>query len=288
NSIVSISDTDIEVLKTSIRNYQLKKKKDHKMSQTTYCANCGKEISITARFCRFCGSPIRRGQVESPAPPVARRKESVQTPSPEPTRFVQDDAIEKIPSSVVDSLYARKRKKQINNEMKSLLKDIDELGKKLEIGLIDDTQSNNQTLKLQEKIDSLQKEKETLKPEPLEIEKFIESEKKWFARLEKIEEKNKAGSVSRAVYDSLKDEYSSELATTQRKRATEERKVRRWLVDLQKEVRILETKIESLKVRSDIEGQNQEETNQTLVKLSDQRVRKATAAEVLLEILETL
>ncbi len=258
------------------------------MSQTTYCANCGKEISITARFCRFCGSPIRRGQVESTTPPVARREESVQTPSPEPTRFVQDDAIEKIPSSVVDSLYARKRKKQINNEMKSLLKDIDELGKKLEIGLIDDTQSNNQTLKLQEKIDSLQKEKETLKPEPLEIEKFIESEKKWFARLEKIEEKNKAGSVSRAVYDSLKDEYSSELATTQRKRATEERKVRRWLVDLQKEVRILETKIESLKVRSDIEGQNQEETNQTLVKLSDQRVRKATAAEVLLEILETL
>ncbi|MHA2288567.1 MAG: zinc ribbon domain-containing protein [Promethearchaeota archaeon] len=258
------------------------------MSQTTYCANCGKEISITARFCRFCGSPIRRGQTESTAPPVARRTQRARTPSPEPTRFVQDDVIEKIPSSVVDSLYARKRKKQINNEMKSLLKDIDELGKKLEIGLIDDAQSNNQTVKLQEKIDSLQKEKETLKPESLEIETLIESEKKWFARLEKIEEKNRAGSVSRAVYDSLKDEYSSELATTQRKKGTEERKVRRWLVDLQKEVRILETKVESLKVRSDIEGQNQEEASQKIMKLSDQRVRKATAAEVILEILEAL
>ncbi len=258
------------------------------MSQTTYCANCGKEISITARFCRFCGSPIRRGQNDTPAPPVARQAQNTYTPSPEPTRSIQEDIIEKIPASIVDSLYARKRKTQINNEMKSLLKDIDELGKKLEIGLIDDTQSSNQTMKFQEKITSLQKEKDALKPEPLEIEKLGESEKKWLERLEKIEEKNRAGEVSRAVYDSLKDEYSSELATTQRKKATEERKVRRWLVDLQKEVRVLETKVESLKVRSDIEGQNQEEANQKIMKLSDERVRKATAAEVLLEIIELI
>ncbi len=258
------------------------------MSQTTYCVNCGKEISETARFCRFCGSPIRRGQDESTTPPVARRVENVYTPSPEPIRSVHEDVIEKIPSSVVDSLYARKRKKQINNEMKSLLKDVDELGKKLEIGLIDDAQSTNQTAKLQEKINSLQKEKDTLKPEFLEIETLLEAEKKWLVRLEKIEDKNRAGDVSRAVYDSLKDEYSSELATTQRKKATEERKVRRWLVDLQKETRVLETKVESLKVRSEIEGQTLSEANQKIMDLSNQRVRKATAAEVLIEILETL
>ena len=142
--------------------------------------------------------------------------------------------------------------------------------------------------KLQEKINSLQKEKDTLKPELLEIETLLEAEKKWFARLEKIEDKNRAGDVSRAVYDSLKDEYSSELATTQRKKATEERKVRRWLVDLQKETRVLETKVESLKVRSEIEGQTLSEANQKIIDLSNQRVRKATAAEVLIEILETL
>ncbi|PWI48731.1 hypothetical protein CEE45_04910 [Candidatus Heimdallarchaeota archaeon B3_Heim] len=258
------------------------------MSQTTYCVNCGKEISITARFCRFCGSPIRRGQDETTTPPVARSVERVHTPSPEPIRSVHEDVIEKIPSAVVDSLYARKRKKQINNEMKSLLKDVDELGKKLEIGLIDDAQSTSQTAKLQEKINSLQKEKDTLKPELLEIETLREAEKKWLARLEKIEDKNRAGDVSRAVYDSLKDEYSSELATTQRKKATEERKVRRWLVDLQKETRVLETKVESLKVRSEIEGQTLSEANQKIMDLSNQRVRKATAAEVLIEILETL
>ena len=258
------------------------------MSQTTYCANCGKEISITARFCRFCGGPIRRGQQEPTPPPVARRAQRVPTSAPEPTRFGQDEAIEKIPSSIVDSLYARKRKKQIKSEMKSILKDIDELGKKLEIGLIDDSQSSNQTAKLQEKISSLQKEKDTLKPEALEIEKLVEEEKKSFARLEKIEDKNRAGGVSRAVYDSLKDEYSSELATAQRKKATEERKIRRWLVDLQKESRILETKVESLKVRSDIEGQNLDGAKQKIEKLSDERVRKATAAEVLLEIISTL
>lgn len=258
------------------------------MSQTTYCANCGKEISVTARFCRFCGSPIRRGQNELRTPPTARQTQRTHASSPEPIRPVQEDVIEKIPSSIIDSLYARKRKKQINTEMKTLLKDIDELGKKLEIGLITDTESASQTEKLQEKINSLQKEKDSLNPEPLEIEKLIESENKWSERLEKIEEKNRAGEVSQAVYDSLKDEYSSGLATTQRKKATEERKVRRWLVDLQKEVRVLETKVESLKVRLDIEGHNQEEAKQKIASLSDQRVRKATAAEVLLEVLEAI
>jgi hypothetical protein len=258
------------------------------MSQTTYCANCGKEISITARFCRFCGSPIRRGQKESRSPPAEQQIQRVHTPSPEPIRPIQEEAIEKIPSSIVDSLYARKRKKQINTEMKSLLKDIDELGKKLEIGLIDNAQSNQQTAKIQDKINSLQKEKDSLNPEPLEIEKLIESEKKWSERLEKIDDKNRAGEVSQAVYDSLKDEYSSGLATTQRKKATEERKVRRWLVDLQKEVRVLETKVESLKVRSDIEGRNLEEVNQKIASLSDQRIRKASAAEVILEVLESI
>ncbi|MHA2107963.1 MAG: zinc-ribbon domain-containing protein, partial [Candidatus Hodarchaeales archaeon] len=165
------------------------------MSQTTYCANCGKEISITARFCRFCGSPIRRGQEESVPPPRARRTQSTPISSPEPARSVREDAIEKIPSSIVDSLYARKRKKQIKSEMKSLLKDVDELGKKLEIGLIDDAQSSNQTVKLQEKITALQKEKDVLKPEALEIEELVEGERKWLERLEKIEEKNRAGEV---------------------------------------------------------------------------------------------
>ena len=68
----------------------------------------------------------------------------------------------------------------------------------------------------------------------------------------------------------------------------EERKVKRWLVDLQKEVRILETKIESLKVRSEIEGSLEEDNNKKISKLTQSRVKKATAAEVLTEILQEI
>ena len=88
------------------------------MSQTTYCTNCGKEISITARFCRFCGSPIRRSQADSSISTSPSQSPSVYTPSPQPTRVVQPEPMEKIPDSVVDALYARKRKAQIKSELK--------------------------------------------------------------------------------------------------------------------------------------------------------------------------
>ena len=258
------------------------------MSQTTYCTNCGKQISITARFCRFCGTSIRRTQSEPSPTPMERRPQPIRPQTTIPTQPPQPEAIEKIPESIIDLLYARKRKIQIKSELKSLLKDVDELAKKVEIGLITDAESTKQSEKIQTKISSLQEEKSKLKIEPLDIEIFTESEKKSLERLEKIEEKNRAGGVSRAVYDSLKDEYSTELATAQRKKASEERKVKRWLVDLQKEVRILETKIESLKVRSEIEGSLEEDNNRKISKLTQSRVKKATAAEVLTEILQEI
>jgi len=158
----------------------------------------------------------------------------------------------------------------------------------VEIGLLNDTESTQQSEKIQAKISTLQEEKSKLTVQPLDIEIFTEDEKKSLERLERIEEKNRSGAVSRAVYDSLKDEYSTELATSQRKKATEERKVKRWLVDLQKEVRILETKIESLKVRSEIEGTIKEDNNKKISKLTQSRVKKATAAEVLTEILQEI
>lgn len=258
------------------------------MSQTTYCTNCGKQISITARFCRFCGTPMRRTQSETSPPPTEIRPQQIHSQPSQPSRPPQPEVIEKIPESIIDLLYARKRKIQIKTELKSLLKDVDELSKKVEIGLIADTESMQQSKRIQVKITSLQEEKSKLTVQPLDIEVFTEDEKKLYERLEKIEDKNRSGGVSRAVYDSLKDEYSTELATTQRKKATEERKVKRWLVDLQKEVRILETKIESLKVRSEIEGNLEEDNHQIISKLTQSRVKKATAAEKLTEILQEI
>lgn len=258
------------------------------MSQTTYCTNCGKEISITARFCRFCGTSIKRTSSESTPSPEIRQTPSASHSVPQSTRTFQPEPIEKIPDAIVNSLYARKRKDQIKDELKTLLEDIDNLDKKVEIGLINESESSVQSTKIQEKISSLQNEQETLKSQPLDLEIHREEEKKWFERLEKIEEKNRANAVSKPVYESLKDEYSAGLATTRRKRSTEERKAKRWLVDLQKEARVLETKIESLKVRSEIEGADSEDIRQKTEKLSKKRVKKAFAAEILTKILQDL
>ncbi|MFX0014291.1 MAG: zinc-ribbon domain-containing protein [Promethearchaeota archaeon] len=253
----------------------------------TYCTNCGKEISVTARFCRFCGTPIGRSQ-SSPTPEPASPSLSA-TPAPmrQPT-IMPTEVTEKIPDEIVDALYARKRKNQIKAELKKLLEEIDELSKKVEIGLIDENESTEMTNKIQSNIATLQEEQNNLQTQPLELETFVEDEKKWQKRLEKIEEKMRAQAVSDEVYYSLRDEYSSELASVQQKIATEERKARRWLVDLQKEARELETKIERLRVRGEIEGLTPEEINQKNKDLSQQHAKKSVAAEVLTQILGAL
>ena len=159
------------------------------MSQTTYCTNCGKEISITARFCRFCGSPIRRSQADSSSSPPPSRPSTVFERSHQPSGVVKTVSMEKIPDSVVDALYARKRKTQIKSELKSLLKEVDELSKKVEIGLIDDAQSSSQTSDLQETMGKLQEEQKSLVTQPLDLESLTEEQKKWDERLDKLNEK---------------------------------------------------------------------------------------------------
>lgn len=273
--------------KTSPQDFH-KLEKDSYMSNTTYCSNCGKQISITARFCRFCGTPIRKSRRTTPSqtvssPPPTRPQTAPRRPVAPPT-----EVIEKIPDDIVDNLYARKRKSQIKSELKKLLDETDDLSKKVDIGLIEESESAEKIEVIQSKISTLQEEQKTLQTQPLDLEKFAESEKKWHQRLEKLEEKKRAQIVSNEVYSSLRDEYSSELATLQRKAASEERKAKRWLVDLQKEVRELETKIERLRVRGEIEGLSKEEISQKSADLTKLRVKKATAAEVLTEILGNL
>ncbi|MFX0051721.1 MAG: zinc-ribbon domain-containing protein [Candidatus Hodarchaeota archaeon] len=258
------------------------------MSSTTYCSNCGKQISITARFCRFCGTPIKKSRIQTPSqvvtpPPPTRPPVTPRGPVAPPT-----EVIEKIPDSIIENLYARKRKGQIKLELKRLLDETDELSKKVEIGLIEESESKEKIDSIQSKILTLQEEQKTLQTQPLDLENFAESERKWQQRLEKLEEKNRAQIVSKDVYTSLRDEYSSELASIQRKAASEERKAKRWLVDLQKDVRNLEAKIEQLRVRGEIERLNSDDIKQKSADLSQQRVKKATAADVLTEILGNL
>jgi hypothetical protein len=198
------------------------------------------------------------------------------------------EVTEKIPDDIVDLLYSRKRKDQIKAELKQLLDQIDELTKKVEIGLITEDESSSKIEEIQSNITTLQDEQKTLQAQPLELETLVEDEKLWQKRIEKIEEKKRAQAVSNDVYTSLCDEYSSELAAVQQKVAVEERKARRWLVDLQKDSRDLETKVEQIRVRGEIEGLSKEEIAQKTEDLNLERVKKSTASEVLTQVLGSL
>ena len=254
----------------------------------TYCTNCGKEISVTARFCRFCGTTIKRAQSATPSPePFSPSLSAPQAPARK-TISPQSEITEKIPDDIVDILYARERKNQIKTDLKKLLDEIDELTKKVEIGLIEESESTEMIEKIQSNMVMLQEEQKNLQTQPLELETLVEDEKNWQKRLEKIEEKKRAQAVSNEVYSSLRDEYSSELAAIQQKVAVEERKARRWLVDLQKESRDLETKIERLRVRGEIEGLRKEQITEKTEELIIQQAKKSTASDVLARILSSL
>jgi chromosome segregation ATPase len=194
-------------------------------------------------------------------------------------------AVEKIPNEIVEILYARRRSDQIKKELKKMLEEISELSKKVEIGLIEAEDSNQQVNQLQARISTLQEEKAGLQLKSLELETSIENERKLQERLEKLEEKNRAQALSREVYSSLRDEYMTELTSVQQKAAIEIRKAKRWLVDLQKDVRVLDTQIEQKKVRGEIEGVGVSGVMSQIEKLKIQREKKALAAEVLTEIL---
>jgi len=254
------------------------------MSQTTYCTNCGKEITATARFCRFCGTPVRKSQSYSSPPETTPHREDSPTPvtfSP-PTR----EEAETVPESILNSLYARKRKKQIKSELKQLLNEIDELDKKVEIGLIDEEEKKKKIDSLQTIMVKLQEEQKTLEPQPLELEVLVEEEKLWRKRLEKLEETNRAQTVTKEVYASLRDEYATELAKAQSKASSEERKARRWLISLQRDTRELESEMERLRVKGEIEGKSSDEIQQELEKNNEEFKKKSIAAETLMEALK--
>ncbi len=256
------------------------------MSQT-YCANCGKQISQTARFCRFCGTPARRSESTTPRTSPTREFSHSPEPARAPTPVVVEP-VEKIPQEIIDTLYARKRKDEIKDELTKLLDEVEELGKKVEIGLITEEESNQLSKDLQDKIIAIKKEQTALQPKPIDLELLIEDERKWKLRLEKIEEKRRAQAVSEEVFTSLRDEYSSELASVQQKKSIEERKARRWLVDLQRDTRELNIQVERLKVRADVERIDSEKLLQETKDLTLKMKKKSAAAEILSEILSTI
>jgi len=160
------------------------------------------------------------------------------------------------------------------------------LDKKVEIGLIDEEEKKKKIDSLQTIMVKLQEEQKTLEPQPLELEVLVEEEKLWRKRLEKLEETNRAQTVTKEVYASLRDEYATELAKAQSKASSEERKARRWLISLQRDTRELESEMERLRVKGEIEGKSSDEIQQELEKNNEEFKKKSIAAETLMEALK--
>lgn len=253
-----------------------------------FCTNCGAKISGSAKFCRFCGKKTKLSGKKTDPTPLRReiRSETQQANSRPPVEVTEP--YEEIPEDILNILYSRKRNTKIDSEMRKLLSEVEQIEKKLEVGLMESSESTNLITGIKENLTKLQAEKKSLTEGKIKIESLIEDKNKFQTVLEKLEDKKRLGEVSEEVYRTLHKDYSTNLNNAKRDLGIEERKCRRWIVQLRKDTKKLQKEAESIKVRAEIETIIDPETTKQISELLKKSKKQDIAADVLGEILDKI
>ena len=234
------------------------------------CTNCGGKLLPNARFCRFCGEKV--SEVEHRQPEPVMKVESPAKVQPE---------FEEITEDVIEQLFARERHETIKDDLRASLADMEEIEKKLEIGLISGDEARETLAKTGKKIEALKTEKANLPAaSSLPIENLLENQKKEHGRIEKLKTMQKAGKIeSDSVYRKLQGEYNEKLKQIETDLQNERRKIRHWVTELEKDVKKLKEDRESLQVKAELEGLSNIESEKE--DLSKKITKRSVATKIL-------
>ena len=253
-----------------------------------FCTNCGAKISGSAKFCRFCGKKSKpSGKKTEPTPSRREIRSEVQQSDSRPP-IESTEAFEEIPEDILNILYSRKRNTKIDSEMRKLLGEVEQIEKKLEVGLMESSESTSLIKDIKNNLTKLQEEKKSLTEGTIKIESLIEDKNKFQTVLEKLEDKKRLGEVSEEVYRTLHKDYSTNLNKAKRDLGIEERKCRRWIIQLRKDSKKLQKEAESIKVRAEIETTIDPEIKAKISELLKKSKKQDLAADVLGEILDKI
>ena len=256
---------------------------------THACPNCGGEIPPNANFCRFCGHRIA---IASQKPQDQVRSSLYSTPvrtsdegdSSTPGEMPEIDAIgspEELRSELeqfVPILYARKRRGEIERDLKQTMEDIEAISTKLELGLADRDDSQKEIKHTKEKIAKLKDERANLADGKLPIEDLLPDVDDLQGKLQKLHEMKSAGRIEREkVYERLVAEYDAKIREIKTKIDVEKRKINVWITMLDEDLESATDEVDSLKIRREL-GEVSNEALKTKKALLDEGVKMKKVA----------
>ncbi len=263
-----------------------------RMSALEICPNCGAEITANAKFCRFCGFPIKRKTSNSSRVAVTRTQESSFPKTPQSSVTSQSEKtlqIERPPQEVLDLLYGRTRQQEISLEVKTALSELDKIKQKIEIGLIEQEEADEKIDAIKEKILQLKNEKAALKSGTLPVEEYVKKYQDLHEKLEKLENLYRSGQIQHQdIYLEKKKEYQEKISKILSDIRKERQKVEIWLTLLREDYDNIEKGIEKLKVSLNLDEITKEEYEEKLKDYSAQKEKLQKVLKELKRIYDTL
>lgn len=262
------------------------------------CSQCGKNIPVNARFCRFCGTKIANEQAKGGLfrRSVFKKEESAESSisaydnkSVEVMPAVGSIDIPPVPEEQVKILYTRYRKKQLKEDKNSILKEMEEIEEKLKIGLMQTDDFEFQFAELDKRSDLLKVEEKGFVDGTIPVEEMIldfDTATEKLKKIEKMKEENKISSDK--VYEKLKKEYSDKKTDATTKLLEEKQKIKSWINTLEIEAKSAAEEIEAVDAKVSLEDISNEEGTRQKKELSIKEKTKSLAAKGYSELLEKI
>ncbi len=194
---------------------------------TVVCSNCGQSVKTTAKYCKFCGSPLSASAARvAPARPPAGLAAPPRGPAPK--------AATEVPAEVFAQLEARAELTRLGTEEQQVLADLEKLEAELERGDRSIEELEKEISPLQKRVKALKAQKKQLesKVQGFAFEKAAKDRAHWADRLEKLEELKESGKVRESVYDRLHDEYEASQNKAEADYQQQVLQAREWLAML--------------------------------------------------------
>ncbi|MHA2363658.1 MAG: zinc-ribbon domain-containing protein [Candidatus Hodarchaeales archaeon] len=169
------------------------------------------------------------------------------------SKFTTQEVIEPISEDMIDILYSREREKDIKLELKDLLKEIEKIEQRLEVGLIGSSEASKQIQEKKELIEALREERKSLRDDKLPIEEFFLELKENQDKKQKLDEMRAQGKIEReSVFLRLSEEIQQKIDENQEKLSQQTSEANSWLKQLEEEVRKLKDEVEIVTTRVDL------------------------------------
>lgn len=235
------------------------------------CSECGRQLKPNAKFCSYCGVSLKKRHA-AVTPVEVNPPSAAVAPSIEPAQEV-----ESIPPQVEAALIMRGKLETLRSQKVALDEEHETVKVKQLVGELSDQETQEQLIKLNKRLDPINKEIEELESKALTpLEQLQQEQNVQEGRIQRLEELLSSGEVDETVHQRLSTEYNGKLAEITQQLETEIKTANHWLVQLEERKQQLEFDRETLQIRARIDEISKRDVNKQL-KAIDEEINKLTS-----------